>query len=329
MIRLALALLLAATALLLSPLAAGAAAPSPACAAIAAKAIAARDGGDIAAFAPIRAESTAPASMCDERATHCIGNLLALGHLDAAYAAGDAGKDDAAVREIATAGLAYGSPWQLEAALGDIDTSLGQATGDAGHYSSAAWAYQQALIGAGEAQVCGDFGEPPLPNAAQLDTLYRHLSAALLLADPLQVATTRCAPCQWLFLTGTAGFTPAIRPLPVTFPAGSAEPTTTGREAVEALLQCLKVEDYSSITLSGHTDPDGSPADNLALSKRRLESIRVQLVAGGYGGAIVLDPKGESEPFPADEGFSPREQWRMDRRIELRDTQGGMPGTCQ
>lgn len=197
------------------------------CAAIAARVTAARAADDTGSFAAIFAAASAPASGCDEHSIYCVGQSLALGQLDAAYAASDANRPESDVRALAEAGPAYGSPWQLDAALGDIETAAGQATQSGARFSAAAWQYQQALIALAAPPVCE--GEPARPATDQLKALYDHLSAALLLADPLKVATTRCAPCRWLFLADAAGYVPASRPLPITFPSTSDQPTARAR----------------------------------------------------------------------------------------------------
>ena len=157
---------------------------------------------------------------------------------------------------------------------GDVRLARARAAHDGALYSNASLDYQQALIAIDQPPVCADFGEPPRPGKDDIALIYHRMSTALLLADPVKVATTKCAPCQWLFIAGIAGFTPAVRPLPITFPSGSSQPTPEGRVAALALLDCVKAGNYSRIVLSGHTDPVGPSAYNRALSARRLETVR-------------------------------------------------------
>lgn len=299
------------------------------CAAIVADLASARTAGDAESFPALWAAARNPANDCGEHAVHCIGNALALGQLEAAYAAADAGTETAELVAMAKAGLGYGTPWQLAAGLGDLLLEEGRAGGGGPVFSEASLHYQQALIAIGEPPVCADFGEPARPVEADTAALYDRLSAALLLAEPLAVATTRCAPCQWLFLAGVNGFTPGKRPLPVTFASGSAEPTAAGRDAIAALLECLRARGEKRIVLSGHSDPSGSADANLRLSQRRLDRVAALLVEGGFSGEIVLEARGEAEPFQTEAGyFSEADERRLSRRIELRSVEGGEEKTC-
>lgn len=299
------------------------------CAAIVATVSAARGSGEVAALPEIWDAARDPASGCEERALHCIGNALALGQLEATYAAVDRGAGTAELLTLAEAGLVFGAPWQLEAGLGDLHLDVGRAGGGGAAYSRSALHFQRALIGIGEPAVCTDFGEPPRPSAADTAALYERLSAALLLADPLEVTTTKCAPCQWLFLAGVNGFVPERRPLPITFASGSAEPAAAGREAIAALLECLRARGETRIVLSGHSDPTGSADANMRLSERRLERVAALLREGGFDGEIELEARGEEEPFRTEAGYFPEaDALRLSRRIELRSHEGGEVQGC-
>ncbi len=299
------------------------------CAALAAEVGAARADGDTAAFPALWDAVRDPAGGCDERAIHCLGDALALGQLEAAYAAAEGDTDIAALIGLAEAGLIYGAPWQLEAGLGDLYLEQGRSGAGGLAYGRSALHFQQALIAIGETAICADFGEAARPAATEVAPLYERLSAALLLAEPLEVATTRCAPCQWLFLAGINGFTPEVRPLPITFASGSAEPAATGREAIAALLECLRARGETRIVLSGHSDPTGSAEANLRLSERRLEHVAALLREGGFAGEIALEARGEEEPFHPEAGYLPEaDALRLSRRIELVSLAGGRDDGC-
>jgi outer membrane protein OmpA-like peptidoglycan-associated protein len=52
------------------------------------------------------------------------------------------------------------------------------------------------------------------------------------------------------------------------------------------------------VKIVGHTESDGSDADNLSLSKRRAESVKNSLVKdfGIDASRFAIDGKGESQP---------------------------------
>jgi outer membrane protein OmpA-like peptidoglycan-associated protein len=306
------------------------AAAATGCAVVIGQMAAARRGGDAAGYPAVWDAARDPANACSERAIHCIGDTLALGQLEAAYAAADAGAEPAGLLAVAEAGLAYGAPWQLSAGLGDLYLELARTGGGGAAYDKSSVHYQQALVAIGEPAVCADFGEAPKPAAAETGALYGRLSTALLLAEPLQVVTTRCAPCQWLFLVGVNGFAPDRRPLPITFASGSAEPSAAGREAIAALLECLMARGDTQIVLSGHSDAVGRTGANLRLSQRRLDRVASLLREGGFTGEIVTEARGEEQPFQTEAGGLPeQDQLRLSRRIELVSLEGGQEGSCQ
>jgi OOP family OmpA-OmpF porin len=61
------------------------------------------------------------------------------------------------------------------------------------------------------------------------------------------------------------------------------------------------------ITLTGHACPLGNEAYNMALSLRRAESVKANLVKSGINpDHITTEGKGESEPLPGDYSLSRR-----------------------
>jgi outer membrane protein OmpA-like peptidoglycan-associated protein len=298
------------------------------CEAVASDIAAARAAGDLGRL-PLLFEEVKSGGSCGEVAIHCLGDSVALGHLEVAYGMEDTGAPPEAIASILEKGLQFGSPWQLSFALGDLHMAQARSAHDGAIYSSAAFDYQEGLIALDQPPVCGAYGEAPYPAANEIAAIYKRMTTALLLARPVKVATTKCAPCEWLFMESIAGFTPATRPLPITFDKDSTEPTPEGRTAALALLECAKGLGYSRIVLSGHTDQTGSANYNMTLSARRLEYVKTALVDGGYQGEIVLEPKGKSEPYRGEEtGFSEDEVKRLNRRIELRQFTAREAQTC-
>ena len=109
-------------------------------------------------------------------------------------------------------------------------------------------------------------------------------------------------------------------PIPVLFHYNEATFTDEGRKAAGLLLEYLQVKGLRVATLTGHADERGSPGFNMELSAQRLEAMRAYLESGGYTGRLVLEAKGEAEPFSGvdRERFSRDELFQLDRRVELR-----------
>jgi len=109
-------------------------------------------------------------------------------------------------------------------------------------------------------------------------------------------------------------------PIPIQFVYREATFTEQGQKAVRLLLEYLKITGKTRVTLSGHADERGSADLNMDLSRQRLQAVRDELRAGGYDGALILVPKGESEPFAGVDRDALPEQdlFQLDRRVELR-----------
>jgi outer membrane protein OmpA-like peptidoglycan-associated protein len=305
-----------------------------ACAAVAERIAAARQARDLPALAASFDETSV--SPCSEKARFCLGRSIALGYVAEVYVRskeGGASRSDPPSEEmndLLTKGRTFGAPWQLLVALGDLHLDRARGAHDPALFGQAAYDYQLALFDLNDQPACLDFGEPPAPVASQIADVYQRMSTALLLAAPIKIATSKCSVCQWAFLSGIRGFTPMARPLPITFASNSSDPTPEGREAITALLECLKAQKLPQIVLSGHTDQVGSAAFNKTLSSRRLAAVQQFLKQGGFAGKIVLEPKGKSEPYEGSDlsGYSQEEVLRLNRRIELRAFAAGEAPSC-
>lgn len=108
---------------------------------------------------------------------------------------------------------------------------------------------------------------------------------------------------------------------PIKFRTAKNTFTTSGKKAAGQLLEYVLKNQFTTITLTGHTDERGEPNDNLALSERRLLAVADHLREGGYRFQILLEPKGESQPFDKVDRskYEEKELWELDRRVELRD----------
>lgn len=101
----------------------------------------------------------------------------------------------------------------------------------------------------------------------------------------------------------------------VYFDVGQDQPHASLVPFVLKIGRALKQDPSLRVTVEGHTDADGSDADNMALSIRRAESVkRILLQAGAAEAQIRIAGHGKTRPlFP---NTSPRNKER-NRRVEL------------
>jgi outer membrane protein OmpA-like peptidoglycan-associated protein len=131
--------------------------------------------------------------------------------------------------------------------------------------------------------------EPSFTNAAAVDARYGELRAAL--------------PA-------------AVERLTLYFEAGGNTLTPASAAEMARLLEVLRYSKAAEVTVVGHTDRVGSVEANDALSLRRAELIRDQIVALGVAkDRVNVSGRGERDPLVAtDDGVDePR-----NRRVELR-----------
>ena len=108
-------------------------------------------------------------------------------------------------------------------------------------------------------------------------------------------------------------------PVPLQFHTASAEFTEGGLRAAADMAEHLKAQNPEQIVIAGHTDPRGTEAYNLELSRQRAQAVAQSLREQGFAGRIVVVAKGESEQFPIGEpdAYDREVRWQMDRRVEL------------
>src|SRR5690606_18509472 len=77
-----------------------------------------------------------------------------------------------------------------------------------------------------------------------------------------------------------------------------ALPISESYGVLKEIANVLQENESVKVKIVGHTDSDGDDASNLALSKRRAESVKRTLVSkfGISESRMVTDGKGESEP---------------------------------
>lgn len=87
------------------------------------------------------------------------------------------------------------------------------------------------------------------------------------------------------------------------------------KPVLEEVLDFLKSEPGWKLTIEGHTDATGSDAHNLALSRKRAESVAAYLTAGGVEAVrLKTEGFGESKPVADNSTELGRAQ---NRRVEL------------
>jgi outer membrane protein OmpA-like peptidoglycan-associated protein len=109
----------------------------------------------------------------------------------------------------------------------------------------------------------------------------------------------------------------------VLFRFDRADLSPRARRRLAQAAEEIRAAQPSTVTVEGHTDSKGTDAYNLALSRRRAESVRRALSAelGDDSPRLRAVGRGESEPVAAntrpDGGDSPKGRAR-NRRVEVR-----------
>ena len=85
---------------------------------------------------------------------------------------------------------------------------------------------------------------------------------------------------------------------------------------IRQISQVLQQDASIKLKIVGHTDSDGSEANNLRLSKDRAEAVKNSLVTvyGVAADRLVSEGKGESEPVGANDTAEGKSQ---NRRVEF------------
>lgn len=110
---------------------------------------------------------------------------------------------------------------------------------------------------------------------------------------------------------------PALAPLPVLlFGTGGATVTSPMRIALRGVSAAMHAAGELRLLCRGHADARGTAATNLALSRRRAESVAAALVRLGVArDRLTLEALGASEPV---DPTSTPAAWDRNRRVELR-----------
>lgn len=108
----------------------------------------------------------------------------------------------------------------------------------------------------------------------------------------------------------------SIMTLDVTYKTNSAELEPASFKAIDDLYEWMLQKKDIKIEISGHTDSDGSEANNIALSQKRAESVKSYLIKKGINTKrIIAKGLGESKPVATNETAEGKAK---NRRTEVR-----------
>jgi OmpA-OmpF porin, OOP family len=100
------------------------------------------------------------------------------------------------------------------------------------------------------------------------------------------------------------------------FATDHATLTPTARESLDRLLSDRADHSYSQVSVTGFTDSVGSDEYNLALSKRRAESVAAYLKAHGLkADSLTVTGRGKADPVASNDTPEGR---ASNRRVEIR-----------
>jgi outer membrane protein OmpA-like peptidoglycan-associated protein len=116
------------------------------------------------------------------------------------------------------------------------------------------------------------------------------------------------------------GIVPRAIPVPITFEFRKTDFTEVGQQAARELIEVLKEQSPSRITLIGHTDVRGTAEFNLKLSRERAEAVSAFLQQNGINLTIATEGKGANEPMRLSDssGLSDEDIYALNRRVEWR-----------
>lgn len=112
----------------------------------------------------------------------------------------------------------------------------------------------------------------------------------------------------------------------VLFDTASSTLRPGGVQQVQRVADALKKHPDASVVIEGHADSRGSDSYNLALSQRRADSVRAELVYGGVPAERVV-ARGMGEAYPVATNATAAGQ-QQNRRVEI-IIQGADPAMAQ
>ena len=245
---------------------------------------------------------------CSDAFRMRAGLAASMAHARVAQERVASGASLASQRAMLERALGYGRAWPVLALLGD-------AAHDEKDYGRATERYEEAL-----AVIDDEVRTPRPPPPPEIARIFRRAAQSRMLAPEYRPSPrTRSGAPAGLAAGNIRGFEVESVPVPITFHTDSAELTEDGRRAAADMVDYLTAQRVGRIAIAGHTDPRGTEAYNLALSRHRAEAVADYLYRHGFPGAIQVIARGESEPFSIDDpdAYTREQRWQMDRRVEL------------
>lgn len=256
--------------------------------------------GDAAA---LEADLEAAGRACPAETAARVSDALAFALFNDALKA-----EGATRRGLLVRAAAHTTDWRIHATLGSDLLKQGDKAG-------AAASLQAALLDLQE----NDGKKAPPEVVRQIITMANNARAAA--GSYTRAIRTRSGEPGGVAAERIAGVEIESVPFPIEFEFAEALPTEDGAFAIDDLADILASVDASRLTLAGHTDPVGGEAANMALSKRRAESVRAALVAAGVSGASAMKVVGCGEGSPPEiespEYYTEEEIHQIMRRVEL------------
>ncbi|MEZ5839025.1 MAG: OmpA family protein [Hyphomicrobiales bacterium] len=234
---------------------------------------------------------------CDGAYRDRVGRLMAR----MLYAA-NPGHDRAALEKA----LGFGRPWQVTAALADLEY-------DARHWPEAVKLYEEAID-----DIRDEAATPKAPPREVEERIVKRALQARALA-PSYVQTRQFRGRKsGLSSPHFRNFSAVAVPVPVQFEYDSSDLTEDGVRAVEDIYAYLQENPHRGLTIVGHTDPRGSDTYNRRLSTDRARTVANYIAELGYPFEIRVVGRGESQPFEPDDAgkYTTDELYAFDRRVE-------------
>ena len=206
--------------------------------------------------------------------------------------------------------------WRASAGLGDL--RFGQR-----RFAEAASAYERAL------KIMKSRSKTPTePDRATIKAVFDRASESRMLASseetsggkPVFVAAAkdhRDGTIGGSMSENIRGFAVSAVPVPVQFETASARFTPVGEQAAKELLDVIRDQNPSEITIVGHTDERGEADYNMRLSDQRAKAVADYLRKNGVTAKIATIARGKSEPLQLSNagGLSREDILALNRRV--------------